>query len=59
MVFTKHRNITELDRLCVVELIKKIKIDKNGCIHITFRFEDQITAIMNELTQEELKYAEG
>lgn len=57
--FAQHRNITELDRLCVVELIRKIEIDKSGGIVITFRFEDQISAVMNELTEEEKRYAEG
>lgn len=57
--FIKYRNITELDRLCVVEMIKKIQIDDHGGIHITFRFEDQISAILNEISQEEQIYAEG
>lgn len=57
--FIKHRNITELDRLCVVEMIKKIQVDDHGGIHITFRFEDQISAILGEISQEEQIHAEG
>ena len=57
--FIKYRNITELNRLCVVETVKKIKIEKNGGIEITFRFADRITAMMNELNEEEAKYAQG
>lgn len=57
--FAKHRNIIELDRLCVVEMIKKIQINDHGGIHITFRFEDQISAILGEISQEEQIHAEG
>ena len=57
--FSKYNNITELDRLSVVEMIKKILIDKDGGISVTFRFEDQISAILNEFNEEEFKYAQG
>lgn len=57
--FVKYRNITELDRLCIVEMIKKIQIADHGGIHITFRFEDQVSAILSEISQEEQIYAEG
>ena len=57
--FSKYNNITELDRLSVVEMIKKILIDKDGGISVIFRFEDQISAILNEFNEEEFKYAQG
>lgn len=56
--FIKHRNITELDRRCVVEMIKKIQIDSLGGVHVTFRFEERLNEALKEISQEEQKYAQ-
>ncbi len=47
--FAKHRNITELDRGIVTELIKVIHIQEGGDITIDFNFADQHKLLLEQL----------
>jgi DNA invertase Pin-like site-specific DNA recombinase len=47
--FAKHRNITQLDRGIVVELIKAIHIQEGGDITIDFNFADQHKLLLEQI----------
>ena len=58
--FRKYKNITEIDRMVVVELIDHIEVTENCRIEIHFRYEDEyneacemIKEITGEMTGEE------
>lgn len=54
--FRKHKNLTEIDRMVVVELIDRIVIGEEQRIEIHFRYEDEYNMIqkfINEYAGEE------
>lgn len=49
--FKVHRNITELSRMVVVSLIKKISIFEDGTVDITFMYCDKFQSMLQILSQ--------
>lgn len=52
--FKKHRNITELNRSIVVELIDRILIYDSNAIEITFRYQSEFETTVQALESAEL-----
>lgn len=49
--FKKHRNLTELSRPVVVELIEKIIVYQNNAIEIRFKYQDAMNEIMEQMEE--------
>lgn len=43
--FKKYKNIETLDRIIILEFVEKIEVSEDKCIHITFRFKDELEKI--------------
>lgn len=49
--FIKYRNVDTLDRLMLIELIKKIYVEEDKSIKIEFNFEDQYMLILDYIKE--------
>ncbi|SHK57183.1 recombinase family protein [Hespellia stercorisuis] len=50
--FKKYRNLQELTRPIVVELIEKIVVHQNNAIEIRFKYQDAMNEIMEQMSME-------
>lgn len=53
-VYRKYRKLEEITRPMVVELIEKIEVYEGNRVEITFRFQDEIADLLEELHQKQL-----
>ena len=53
-VYRKYRKLEEITRPMVVELIEKIEVYEGNRVEITFRFQDQIADLLEELHQKQM-----
>ena len=49
--FIKYKNVEQLDRVMLIELIKRIYIMEDKSIHIEFNFEDQYMLILDYIKE--------
>ena len=56
--FLKYKNIEELDRLLLVELIDKIYINVDKTVHIDFKYDDQYKLIVDYINENQCEQAE-
>ncbi|MCD7883038.1 MAG: recombinase family protein [Lachnospiraceae bacterium] len=49
--FKKHKNIAELTRPVLVELVKEIRVFDNGSIQITFQYQDSILEMLDNFSE--------
>lgn len=49
--FTKHRNITELTREVIVELVEMIYVLEGGTITIEFKYQDEYQRLLDLLEE--------
>ena len=52
-VYRKYRKLEEITRPMVVELIEKIEVYEGNRVEITFRFQDEIADLLEELHQKQ------
>ena len=52
-VYRKYRKLEEITRPMVVELIEKIEVYDGNRVEITFRFQDEIADLLEELHQKQ------
>ena len=53
-VYRKYRKLEEITRPMVVELIEKIEVYEGNRVEITFRFQDEIADLLEELHQKQM-----
>ena len=53
-VYRKYRKLEEITRPMVVELIEKIEVYEGNRVEITFRFQDEIVDLLEELHQKQM-----
>ncbi len=53
-VYRKYRKLEEITRPMVVELIEKIEVYEGNRVEITFRFQDEISDLLEELHQKQM-----
>ena len=53
-VYRKYRKLEEVTRPMVVELIEKIEVYEGNRVEITFRFQDEISDLLEELHQKQM-----
>ena len=53
-VYRKYRKLEEITRPMVVELIEKIEVYEGNRVEITFRFQDEIADLLEELRQKQM-----
>ena len=53
-VYRKYRKLEEIARPMVVELIEKIEVYEGNRVEITFRFQDEIADLLEELHQKQM-----
>lgn len=53
-VYCKYRKLEEITRPMVVELIEKIEVYEGNRVEITFRFQDEIADLLEELHQKQM-----
>lgn len=52
-VYRKYRKLEEITRPMIVELIEKIEVYEGNRVEITFRFQDEIADLLEELHQKQ------
>ena len=52
-VYRKYRKLEEITRPMIVELIEKIEVYEGNRVKITFRFQDEIADLLEELHQKQ------
>ena len=57
-VYRKYRKLEEITRPMVVELIEKIEVYEGNRVEITFRFQDEIADLLEELHQKQMEQHE-
>lgn len=53
-VYRKYRKLEEITRPMIVELIEKIEVYEGNRVEITFRFQDEIADLLEELHQKQM-----
>ena len=53
-VYRKYRKLEEITRPMIVELIEKIEVYEGNRVEITFRFQDEIVDLLEELHQKQM-----